>query len=75
MIASCGFLEKELRQFKKKCDLGRQRGNSVSRSENKRKKAWSKREKARRKKRNVRFSITKKNKTFRKNYRKLVSRN
>ena len=43
MIASCGFLEEDLRQFSK--EEGRQRGNSGRRLENKSEKAGSKRKK------------------------------
>ena len=42
MIASCSFLENELRNFSRS-DLGRQRGNSGRRLENNSEKAGSKR--------------------------------
>ena len=69
MIASCGFLETELSQFSKEegvtsADsvetLGVNLGTRVKRLVAK--------EKARRKKCNLRFPIIKKNKAFRKNY-------
>ena len=72
MIASCGFLEDELSQFSK--DEGVTLADSVEtlgvdlRTGVKRLGA---KEKARRKKCKVRFSINKKNKAFRNNYMKV----
>ena len=73
MIASCGFLEEELRQFSKVegVTLAGQCGNAWSRSENKSFKRLGAKEKARRIKCNVRFSFMKNNRAFRKNYLKV----
>ena len=65
MIASCGFLESELCQFSEEEveTLGVDLRTKV--------KSLGVKEKARRKKFKVRFSLTKKNKTFQKKYTKV----
>ena len=69
MIASCGFLENELRQFSRQggvtlADCVETLGVDLRT----RVKRLGTKEKARRKKCKVRFSLTKKNKTFQKSY-------
>ena len=72
MIASCGFLENELSQFSK--DEGVTLADSVETlgvDLRTRIKKLGAKEKARRRKCKVRFSIIKKNKAFQKNYMKV----
>ena len=73
MIASCGFLENELGQFSK--EEGVTLADSVGVDLGTRVKRLGAKEKARRKKRKVRFSLVKKSKLFQKNFLKVVSRN
>ena len=76
MIASCGFLEEELRQFSK--EGGLTLADSVETlgvGLRTRVKRLGAKEKARRKKHKVRFSLTKKNKACQRSYMKVgVSR-
>ena len=72
MIASCGFLENELRQLSK--EEGVTMANSVETlgvDLRTRVKRLGAKEKARRKKCKVRFSLIKKNEAFQKNYTKV----
>ena len=72
MIASCGFLENELRQFSE--EEGVTLADSVETlgvDLRTRVKKLGAKEKARRKKCKVRFLLIKKNKAFRKNYMKV----
>ena len=72
MIASCGFLEKDLRQFRKEEGLTLADSVEALRVDLRtRVKRLGAKEKARRKKCTVRFSIVKKNKAFRKSYMKV----
>ena len=72
MIASCGFLENELSQFSKEEGITLADGVETFRVDLRtRFKRLGAKEKARRKKCKVRFSIIKKNKAFRKNYTKV----
>ena len=75
MIASCGFLENEMRQVSKEegvtlADSVETRGVDL-RTKVKR---LGVKDKTRRKKCNARFSIIKKNRAFQKNYMKVMSR-
>ena len=65
MIASCSFLEEELRQCSK------EEGVTMADSVEQESRGWTQKKKARRKMRKVRFSIAKKNKVFQRSYMKV----
>ena len=72
MIASCGFLENELRQFSSEEGVTlADRVETLGVDKRTRVKRLGAKEKARRKKRKVRFSLIKKNKAFQKSYMKV----
>ena len=72
MIASCGFLENELSEFRKEeGETLADREETLGEDLRTRVKSLGAKEKARRKKCKVRFSLIKKNKAFQRNYMKV----
>ena len=74
MIAFCGFLENELRQFRKEGVTLADSVETLGVDLRTRVKKLGAKEKARRKKCNVRFSVIKTNKAFQKKYMKGVKK-